>query len=71
MYKQISFIQAVEGMSGCGSRDRKFKPQLSHVQFLEIDHEIITVVMLPLLVIQEGKLSVTGKNTCTKYWLTV
>ena len=37
--------------------------------FMEIGHEIISVVsLLPL--IQEGLLSVTSESMCTKYWLT-
>ena len=34
--------------------------------FLEIDHEIISKV-----IIQEGFLSVTSESMCTKYWLTL
>ena len=42
-------------------------PVRSHT-FIEIDHEIIsTVILLPLL-IQEGLLSVTSGIMCTKYW---
>ena len=37
---------------------------------VEIDHEIISTVILLLLLIQEG-LSVTSKSMCMKYWLTV
>ena len=44
-------------------------PARSHT-FVEIDHEIVsTVILLPPL-IQEGLLSVTSKSMCTKYWLT-
>ena len=43
-------------------------PAWSHT-FLEIDHEIISTVIL-LLLIQEGLLSVTSESMCTKYWLT-
>ena len=37
--------------------------------FVEIDHEIFSMVILSLLVIQEGELSVSGKE-CAQYWLT-
>ena len=33
--------------------------------FLEIDHEIFSMVILSLLLIQEGQLSVSGKRMCT------
>ena len=35
--------------------------------FVEIDHEIISTVILLLLLIQEGLLSVTSESMCTKY----
>ena len=35
------------------------------VTFMQIDHKIISRVILPLLRIQEGQLSVTGKNVIT------
>ena len=38
--------------------------------FVEIDHEIISMIILLLQLIQEGLLSVTSKSMCTKYWLT-
>ena len=37
--------------------------------FLEIDHDIISMVFLPLPLIREG-LSVTSESMCSKYWLT-
>ena len=43
-------------------------PAQSHT-LVEIDHEIISMVILLLLLIQEG-LSVTRESMCTKYWLT-
>ena len=44
-------------------------PAWSHT-FLETDHEIISIIILILLLIQEGLLSVTSESMCTKYWLT-
>ena len=40
-----------------------------HHTFDEIDHEIVSTVIL-LLLIQEGMLSVTRESMCTEYWLT-
>ena len=34
--------------------------------FLEIDHEIFSMVILSLPLIQEGHLSVSGERMCTK-----
>ena len=33
--------------------------------FVDIDHERFSMVILPLLLIQEGQLSVSGKRMCT------
>ena len=33
-------------------------------------HEIISMVILPLQLIQEGQMSVSGGSMCTEYWLT-
>ena len=33
--------------------------------YMEIDHEIFSTVILPLSLIQEGQLSVSGKRMCT------
>ena len=33
---------------------------------VEIDHEILSIVILSLLLIQEGQLSVSGERMCTK-----
>ena len=38
--------------------------------FMEIYHEIISMVILLLPLIQEGQMSVSGESVCTKYWLT-
>ena len=37
----------------------------SSTTFMEIDHEIIFMVILPFLLIFEGQLSVIGENMCT------
>ena len=41
-------------------------PAWSHT-FVEIDHEIISTVILLFLLIQEGLLSVTKESICMKY----
>ena len=42
-------------------------PAGSHT-FVEIDHEIVSMVILLTQLIQEGLLSVTSESVCTKYW---
>ena len=48
-------------MPDCRSRGRKFKSQLGRKTFVEIDHEIFSVVILSLPLIQEIQLSITSK----------
>ena len=45
-----------------------WNPQCGHITFM--DHGIISMVILPLPLIQEGHLSVIGESMCTKYFLT-
>ena len=43
-----------------------FEPRRGRQQsFVEIDHEIFSMVILSLPLIQEGQLSVSGKRMCT------
>ena len=43
-----------------------FKPRRGRQHsFVEIDHEIVSMVILSLPLIQEGQLSVFGKGMCT------
>ena len=57
-----SFGCASEWLSGgCG-----FDPsRIDNILFVEIDHEIFSVVILSLPLIQEGQLSVSGERMCT------
>ena len=44
---------------------RGFNPrQGQQHSFMEIDHEIFSMVILSLLLIQEGQLSVSGERMC-------
>ena len=49
----------------CRSRDRELDPGPSDT-VMEIDHEIISKVILLLLLIQEGLLSVASKSVCAQ-----
>ena len=53
----------VRSGSDCRSRGDKFESQLGDITSMEMDHEIISKVILPLLLIQEGQLS--GERKCT------
>ena len=57
MKKKISWAglhSAVSRAPDCRSRGRKFESQLDHIIFVEIDHEIISIAILSLLLIQDS-----------------
>ena len=56
----------IDNTSDCWRRTRKFKSQLGHKPFVEIDHKIISMVILPLPLI----FSVTGESICSEFWST-
>ena len=68
MYKPGRIAQAVAWLTtnACLTADQGVGSSTQTHYFVEIDHEIISSV---ILLIQEGLLSVTSKNTCTIYWL--
>ena len=46
----------------------KFDPHVRHILSWRLGHENISTAILPLSLIQEEQLSVTGERMCTKYW---
>ena len=46
----------------------EFDPHLWHILSWRLGHENISTAILPLPMIQEEQLLVTGKRMCTKYW---
>ena len=53
----------VGSTSDCRSRGRKFESQIGYIAFMELDHEIISMIIL--LMIQEAQLLDTGERMCT------
>ena len=47
----------------------RFDSPVRQHSFMEIVHETISAAILPLLLIQEGQLSVTGERMFTNYWI--
>ena len=45
-----------------------FDPHVRHILSWRLGHENISTAILPLPLIQEEQLSVTGERMCTKYW---
>ena len=46
----------------------EFDPHVRHILSWRLGHETISTAILPLPLIQEEQLSVTGERMCTKYW---
>ena len=45
-----------------------FDPHVRHILSWKLGHEKISTAILPLPLIQEEQLSVTGERICNKYW---
>ena len=48
----------------------EFDPHVRHILSWRLGHENISMAILPLPLIQEEQLSVTGERMCAKYWQT-
>ena len=46
----------------------EFDPHVRHIFSWRLGHENISTAILPLPLIQEEQLSVTGERMCAKYW---
>ena len=46
----------------------EFDPHVRHILSWRLGYENISTAILPLPLIQEEQLSVTGERMCTKYW---
>ena len=46
----------------------EFDHHVRHILSWRLGHENISMAILPLPLIQEEQLSVTGERMCTKYW---
>ena len=46
----------------------EFDPHVRRILSWRLGHENISTAILPLPLIQEEQLSVTGERMCTKYW---
>ena len=46
----------------------EFDPHVQYILSWRLGHENISTAILPLPLIQEERLSVTGESMCTKYW---
>ena len=66
-------VAQMDAPSDWRQRGRGFNPRRGRQHsFVEIDHEIFSMVILSLPLIQEGSLSVSEflAKECAQYWLT-
>ena len=64
--KQPASVAQLDAPSDWRPGGRGFNPHRGRQHsFVEIDHEIISMVILSLPLIQEGQLSVSGERMCT------
>ena len=63
--ERSSWIGSVSAWHASGP---EFDPHIRHILSWKLGHEKISVAILPLPLIQEEQLSVTGERMCTKYW---
>ena len=63
----VGVHSSIGSTSDCRSRGHKFESAWPH-KFHRVDHEIISTVILPILLIEEGQL--LAKVCVPDYWLT-
>ena len=65
-FSPLASVAQLDALSDWRPGGRGFNPRQGlQPSFMEIDHEIFSVVILSLLLIQEGQLSVSDKRMCT------
>ena len=70
-------VDCIDLLAGCGSSigsvfawhasGPEFDPHVRHILSWRLGHENISMAILPLPLIHEEPLSVTGERMCTKY----
>ena len=64
--KEMASVAQLDALSDWRPGGRGFNPRRGRQHsFVEIDHEIFSMVILSLPLIQEGQLSVSGERMCT------
>ena len=59
---------SIRSVSAWHASGPEFDPHVRHILSWGLGHEKNSTAILPLLLIQEEQLSVTGERLCTKYW---
>ena len=59
---------SIESVFAWHASGPEFDPHVRHILSWRLGHENISTAILPLPLIQEEQLSVTGERMCTKDW---
>ena len=59
---------SIGSMSAWHAKGLEFDPHVRHILSWRFGYEKNSTAILPLPLIQEEQLSVTGESMCTKYW---
>ena len=59
---------SIGSVFACHASGPEFDPNAQHILSWRLGHENIPMAILPLPLIQEKQLSVSGERICTKYW---
>ena len=66
IFEEPALVAHLDAPSDWRLGGRRFNPHRDRQHsFVEIDHEIFSMVILSLLLIQEGQSSVSGERMCT------
>ena len=68
MVKQTGRGSSIGSVFAWHASGPEFDPHVRHILSWRLGHENISTAILPLPLIQEEQLSVTGERMCTKYW---
>ena len=70
LWKEVGRGSLVGSVSAWHASGPEFDSHVRHILPWTFGHEIISIAILPLPLIQGEQLSVTGERVCTKYWQT-
>ena len=68
LFSMTGHGNSIGSMFAWHASGHEFDPHVRHILSWRPGHENISKAILPLPLIQEEQLSVTGERMCSKYW---
>ena len=68
IWARAGWGSSIGSVSAWHASGPEFDPHVRHIVSLRLGHENISMAILPVPLIQEEQLSVTGERMYTKYW---